>query len=91
MGVYMVSYDLNSPGQDYSDLIKEIEKYKHCKCVKSGYFIDTSESASEIRNKLKKHIDGNDTLYVNDLRKHWAANRVTKCTDWLKNDSRTWA
>lgn len=91
MAVYIVTYDLNKPGQDYSSLIKAIEGYTHCKCLKSAYFIDTSEDAATVRDKLMKLIDGNDTLYVMDLRKHWACNRVTDCTNWLKAESRTWA
>ncbi|PZR12972.1 MAG: hypothetical protein DI532_12465 [Azospirillum brasilense] len=90
MAIYMVGYDLNNPGQDYGKLIREIEKYDHCKCLKSGYFIDTEEKASEIRDKLAKHLDKNDTLFVNRLKRSWAANRVTKCTRWLKDDLRSW-
>lgn len=90
MAVYIVTYDLNSPGQNYGPLIKAIEKYTHCKCLKSAFFIDTSEAASTIRDKLKQHIDESDALYVMTLQRRWAANRVMTCTNWLKSESRTW-
>lgn len=90
MSVYIVTYDLNAPGQDYTDLIKEIKKYSHCYALKSAYFIDTRERASEIRDKFKKYLDKNDILYVMELQKHWACNRQMGCTTWLKDPARTW-
>lgn len=90
MAVYIVTYDLNSPGQNYDGLIKAIRAYTHCKPLKSAFFIDTSEKAASIRDKLKKHIDEGDALYVMELQKHWAANRTMDCTSWLKADARTW-
>lgn len=91
MSVYMVTYDLNAPGQDYGSLIREIEKYTHCKALKSAYFVDSSASAAAIRDHLQKHIDGTDMLFVMELRKHWGANKTTTATNWLKADSRTWS
>lgn len=91
MAIYIVTYDLNAPGQDYTPLIDEIKKYTHCKCLKSAFFIDTKEDAATIRDKLMKLIDKNDSLYVMELKKHWAANRTMTCTDWLKSEQRTWA
>jgi len=90
MSVYMVTYDLDAPGQDYGPLIKEIQAYTHCKCLKSAFFIDTAEDASTICTKLRKFIDQNDTLFVMELKKHWSCNRKTDCTAWLKNAARTW-
>ncbi len=90
MAVLLVSYDLNRPGQNYPDLIKTIERYTHCKALKSMYFIDTAEDVTVVRDKLMKLIDGGDQLYVMRLRKHWAATRKDQCTNWLQNSSRTW-
>lgn len=91
MGVYIVTYDLNSPGKDYAPLLAAIRRYTNCNALKSAFFIDTTESASDIRDKLMKLIDGNDTLYVMELRKHWGCNRKTACTEWLKDPARTWS
>ena len=90
MSVYMVTYDLNAPGKNYEPLITAITKYTHCKALKSAFFIDTSESAVTIRDKLKTLIDANDSLYVVKLSGNWAANRTMPCTDWLKAPARTW-
>lgn len=91
MAVYIATYDLNSPGQDYSSLIGRIQQYTHCKALKSAFFIDSSSSASAIRDDLMRYIDKNDTLFVMELQKHWACNRSTTATVWLKDEARTWA
>lgn len=90
MSVYIVTYDLNTPGQEYGPLIAAIKKYTHCKCLKSAFFIDTSDKASEIMDKLKPLVDSNDLIYVMELQKHWSANKKMACTTWLKDSSRTW-
>ena len=90
MSVYIVTYDLNAPGKDYAPLLAAIRRYTHCYALKSAFFVDTTESASDIRDKLKKLIDANDTLYVMELKKHWACNRTASCTAWLKEPARSW-
>ncbi len=90
MAVYMITYDLNAPGQDYGPLIKAIERYTHVKALKSAYFIDSTQDAGPIRDALMKLIDSNDMLFVMELKKHWAANRTATATEWLKSPARTW-
>lgn len=91
MSVYMVTYDLNKPGQDYTSLIKAIENYTHCKALKSAYFIDSSDGAAHIRDNLTKHVDKNDMLFVIEQKRHWGANRHSSATEWLKSSDRTWS
>jgi CRISPR/Cas system-associated endoribonuclease Cas2 len=91
MAVYIVTYDLNKPGKNYDPLLTAIRKYTHCHALKSAFFIDTSQEASTIRDNLIQFIDANDSLYVMELRKHWAANREMACTTWLKDSARTWS
>lgn len=90
MAVYVVSYDLNAPGQDYSDLIAEIKKYAYCYALKSMYFIDSSDSAGSIRDNLMRFLDKNDVLYVIEIKKHWGCNRQMACATWLKDSRRSW-
>ena len=90
MAVYMVTYDLLSPGKDYGPLLAAIRSYTQCDALKSAYFIDTSEAASTVRDKLMKLIDANDKLYVLRLQQEWAANRAMACTEWLRQPTRNW-
>ncbi|NVM43237.1 hypothetical protein HWX16_23440 [Ochrobactrum intermedium] len=84
MAIHMVSYDLNSPGKDYTELLKQIRTYTHCHALKSTFFIETNQSASAVRDHLMKYIDANDALYVTRLNGEWGANKKMPCTDWLQ-------
>ncbi len=65
MAVYMVGYDLNKPGQDYSELFKAIKAYgtwwHH---LDSTWIIETEKTAVQVRDNLRQHIDDNDELLV---------------------------
>lgn len=65
MALYMVGYDLDKPGQDYSDLIAAIKTYgtwwHH---LDSTWLIVTDDSALQIRDHLKQYLDSNDKLLV---------------------------
>lgn len=92
MSVYLVTYDLNTPGKDYTDLVDAIKAYgAYCKLQKSAWFIDSARTAAQVRNNLKQHIDSNDDLFVGDMRKNWAGTNKMKGVNWLKNESRRWA
>lgn len=63
--LFSISYDLNKPGQDYSELYKEIKNLgSWCHPVDSTWFVETSLSASDVRDKLKSVMDGSDSLIV---------------------------
>nr|WMC97158.1 hypothetical protein RAR13_00060 [Aminobacter aminovorans] len=89
MAVYLVTYDLITPGKNYTPLLDAIRKYTNCYALKSAFFIDTLESEVTVAKKLVQLIDGNDKLYVMEITKHWAANKKMVCTDWLNAPVRT--
>ena len=63
--VFSISYDLNSPGQDYDDLYEEIKKLgEWCHPLDSTWFVDSSFSAKEVRDKLESVMDNSDALIV---------------------------
>jgi len=65
MNAYAVSYDLNEPEQEYSDLIDELKSYPGWwHNLTSFWLIVTEDSHSDIRDNLKQHIDSNDELLV---------------------------
>jgi hypothetical protein len=65
MKTYLVGYDLNKPGQDYADLIKEIRAYPDWwHYLDSTWIIKTDWTAKQIRDDLKPHIDPSDELLV---------------------------
>ena len=63
--VYVVSYDLRKPGQDYKGLFDELQTspgWWHY--LESTWLIATSESANELYNHLRKYLDRDDSILV---------------------------
>lgn len=83
MPVFVVTYDLNKAGKNYSGLLEAIRRYDHCHALKSAFFVSSTSTAERIRDNLIQHIDRDDALYVMKLQGSWGANRKMPCTDWL--------
>lgn len=85
---YLIGYDLNKSGQDYTTLIEEIKKlgiWWHC--LDSTFIVKSSSTALLIRDHLKKYIDSNDELLVVCLTGEVAwSGFSTECSNWLKNN-----
>jgi hypothetical protein len=83
MSVLLVTYDLNKPGQDYADFLKVVKDYPWARLSESSYAIETTESPTEIYEKLRPHQDENDNLYIIKLTQPfygWGPERVNQ---WL--------
>lgn len=65
--VYIITYDLCKPGQNYDELIKAIKTYNWCKIAESTWGVTTTKNSTEIRDYLKSKIDKNDKLFVGKL------------------------
>jgi hypothetical protein len=66
MAVYIIGYDLNRPGQDYSDLFDAIKSHANgwWHHLDSTWLIKSSSTAKAIRDDLWAHMDNNDELLV---------------------------
>ncbi len=65
MSAFIISYDLNKPGQDYSSLYEEIKtlgSWWHN--LDSTWVVDSSLSAKQIRDRLWAKMDNNDAILV---------------------------
>lgn len=83
--VYMITYDLNSTGQRYNELISAIKKASSgCWCTfwKSSYLIQSPLSPSQITDKLKPYLDSNDRLLVIEVKRNYQG--------WLTDDERSY-
>lgn len=68
MKTLLVGYDLNRPGQDYSDLIEHLKSYDNWwHHLDSTWVIRTSDSAKDVRDAVKAYMDSNDKLLVVEL------------------------
>jgi hypothetical protein len=64
MATYLVSYDLDKPGQDYHRLITELNRIGAKKVLYSEWLYSTAWSAVQLRDYLAKFVDSNDMLLI---------------------------
>ena len=67
MNRYLIAYDLDKPGQDYTLLIKRLNEHGATRLQYSLWALRTTWTAPQLRNDLKAYIDGNDMLLVAGL------------------------
>lgn len=88
MTVYLISYDLNRPGQNYPalfDAIKACGNWWHC--LTSTWMVSSGMSALEIANKVWAAMDANDKLLVNPVAPGSAwAGFSGDCESWIKSN-----
>jgi hypothetical protein len=88
MNTYMVGYDLNRPGQEYTDLIEAIKKFGNWwHHLDSTWIIKTDYTAKQIRDCLIPYLDKNDELLVARLAGEAAWKGFNaKGSAWLKKN-----
>ena len=88
MKTYVVGYDLNKPGQDYTDLIKALKAYPDWwHYLDSTWIIKTDWTHAQIRDDLWQHMDSSDELVVMRLSGEGAwAGIAEKGSKWLKDN-----
>jgi len=86
MAVLLVTYDLNKPGQDYSDFINAFKQYAWAKLSESSYAIETAKSPSTIYNELSPHMDKNDHVYIISLSNPYWGYGPEKVNEWLEKN-----
>lgn len=84
MSVYLVSYDLNRPGQEYEALWSAIQSYPRCcHALKSQWFVCSDSSAEQICKHLRGFIDEDDFLFVSEV-------TADRQSGWLADDVAAW-
>jgi hypothetical protein len=85
---YLITYDLNKPGQDYSKLfeaMKGLGAWGHH--LDSTWIVKTNLSATQIRDRLNPPvIDPNDGLLVVRLQGDWASWMTPDTNEWLQKN-----
>ena len=65
MNNLFISYDLNSPNQNYDAIIESIKELGNWAYVnKSTWYVNSSFGAEEAANKIHLKMDSNDNLIV---------------------------
>lgn len=70
MFIYMISYDLNSPGQRYKELREKIESLgAWCHYLESTYLLKTSHTITQVSDAITPYLDGSDRLLLCEIKK----------------------
>lgn len=66
--LYLISYDLNAPGQDYSRVHAAIESCGPAiNCLKSVWMVHSQLTADQIQTVVRASSDSNDFFVVIDI------------------------
>jgi hypothetical protein len=82
---YIVSYDLNKQGQDYTSLTDELKRFGAKKVLYSQWVLrHNSTTCANLRDHFWKFMDSNDRLLVTELDgSGWAGmNLMTKLSEF---------
>ena len=74
MAVYMITYDLNNPGQNYNDVIEAIKDSSNdvwCSFWKSSYLIKSNLTVQQVSDKITPYLDKNDRLIAIECKKNY--------------------
>lgn len=89
MASYMIGYDLNAPGKDYTKLIEKIKSLgsNWWHYLDSTWIVKHDGPATAIRDALKPYLDANDELVVAKLTGEAAWSGFDeKSSKWLRDN-----
>jgi hypothetical protein len=87
MNIYLVTYDLNTRGQNYQGLLDKIkESALWARLSESSYTVGTDKTPQQLFDYLKTDLDGNDQLYIIKISKPYAGFGPKEVNSWLDNN-----
>ena len=90
--IYMVTYDLNTPGQKYEQVLAVLDFIAEGKSYsfwQSSYLIKTDLSSEQILGKLQPYLDSNDKLLIIQVSDNYSAWLNDEQQDALRKIFRT--
>ena len=83
--VYIIKYQLNKPGKDYTSLYTALGQYQSIKDpgLHSVWFVHTSWNQNQIFEHLRHHLDVNDKIFI-------ARVRLEESQGWLSQAVWSW-
>ncbi|XZM32559.1 hypothetical protein ACSXAY_11595 [Clostridium perfringens] len=85
--IYLVTYDLNKSGQNYSKLYDTLKSFPSwCHCTDSTWLIESHSDSKTIHEKLKSSLDSNDSILIIRVSKDYCGVLPRKTCDWLKSN-----
>lgn len=89
--LYVVSYDLRKPNKDYIGLTEQLQNsLRWWHYLGSTWLIATSESPSELYNRLRAHLDKDDSILIIEAGNHMQGWLPQKAWEWIHNEIPNW-
>ena len=85
MAIFIVAYDLNIVGQNYTCITAKLKSLSHCHVQGSVWFVEYSGNAVNLRDQLKDCLDQNDRLFVDQVSGTWAGWNMPTCGQFLND------
>lgn len=84
MQLILITYDLKTPGKDYSSLYNHIKSFgKWWHYLDSTWIVKTEKNVDDITSSTRLMLDSNDYLLVIDITND-------KTNGWLPRDAWNW-
>ena len=84
--VYLISYDLKKPGQDYTAVHEAIKSLGDwAKPLESLWFVDTNFTYEDVYDRVHAAMDTNDNLLVMKASIDYVGHFSTEVHNWLKS------
>lgn len=84
--VYLISYDLNRPGQTYSSVHNAIKGLGDwCHPLESTWLVDSYLTADQVSERVRSSIDSNDLLLVIGVTRDRAGFLPKEAWQWLES------
>jgi len=87
MALYLISYDLRQPGQNYAPLYATLGNWGAKRLLESVWLVSINATAVSLRDTLQRQVDQNDGVAVIELKSGSAWATLTVQPDgatWLK-------
>lgn len=86
MPAYLITYDLNSPGQKHQKLHSFItEHFPYAKLSESSFAVKSKKSSEQVFDLVKGYIDSNDDLFVIQLTRPYSGYGEKNVIKWLND------
>jgi CRISPR/Cas system-associated endoribonuclease Cas2 len=85
--IVLITYDLNKPGKDYSDLYNAIKAISNdwLHQLTSVWLVQTELQPQQIYERLESCIDKNDELFIVRITSNWFGYLSQTALNWLGN------
>ncbi len=88
MKPYIITYDLDNPGQRYKDVKQTIDNFggSNIKIQKSVWLVRNDLSPDEMTSRLTESIDDNDSLFICELVKNYQGMATDETWKFIKEN-----